>query len=251
MTRVPVDVLLYRIKRTASLDLLTPVNTSLGSFDKAYNLYSSQELLRSPFWVNQFALKKSMRERILESYHLVNAQKLKEDCYPSWGASDPLSAMNKRAERNQVLSIMVDGERFYPIEQFEYKAETPKLTSAFNVIIKAFAGNGEISQEEMLYWLSERQPLLLPSDSVVSDAIEHEDLQQGWDALKQAGPSEQLMQRPLDCLLKGDSETALHLFYDWTDTEQDDPPHSREELIAAVKQFMAVERISIQDLTQG
>lgn len=222
-----------------------------NDFNKAWQAFSANDLLQDPFWQNQFALKKAQREHIFENYHLMTADDLKKDCFPGWGASDPVAALNKRAERNQALSIMEDGQRLYPIEQFEFKADVPKLTSAFSDLLKAFADNGDVTQEEMLYWLSAPQPLLLPADSLIDDAIDKDNLGQGWDALKEAGPSEQSLVCPLEYLIDGDSDTALRLFYDWTEFEQDSEVHTKAEAIDAVKQFMAIERISIDDLRQG
>jgi hypothetical protein len=221
------------------------------AFGDAFDEYSNNPLLRNPFWQKQFAIKKAQRDLIFDSFQLVSPVCLKDDCYPGWGAADPVAALNKRAERNQVLSILDNGKRFYPIEQFDYKADTPKLTAAFTDIMKAFSDNGGITQEEMLFWLCSQQPLLLPYESSVDEAIQSDNIEQGWDTLKKAGPSEQPMVSPLACLLDGDSDTALRLFHDWTDIEQDGEPKTRKESIDAVKKFMAIKRISIDDLRQG
>jgi len=41
----------------------------------------------------------------------MGANALKRDFFPSWKVADPVAALNKRTERNQVLSIIVDDER--------------------------------------------------------------------------------------------------------------------------------------------
>lgn len=220
-------------------------------FDSAFQAYNDNGLLRDPFWLKQFSFKKAQHDFILESYNLVDAKTLKHDCFPGWGATDPEAALCKRAERKQLLSIVEQGNWLFPIEQFDVNADTPKLTSSFTEILKAYAENGEITSSEMLYWLCMRQPLPMPNDSVIGVSIEQSDIQDAWERLRSEGPSTPVNIRPLDCLLDGDKDTAIRLFYDWTNIEQDGPAKPREEVIDALKQWMAIERISISDLMEG
>jgi hypothetical protein len=136
--------------------------------------------LKPTFWINHFTLKEEHNGHVLDCYNLMDANSLNRDFFPSWKVADPLAALNKRAERNQVLSIMVDGERRYPIEQFDVNASTPKLSGEFSKVLEAFNANSEISQLELLFWLSSDQMLSSPHNVVVGDVIENNDLEAGW-----------------------------------------------------------------------
>gem|GEM_PF-6588086 len=249
--RVPILIGRTRAKYFGKRHISVPIFNSQpasSNVNKAFEQYTESSILQDPFWLQQFALKKAQRDHIQASYNLIDAENLKTTCFPGWGAAEPVAAMNKRADRHQVFSVMVNGQRLYPVEQFNPKADSPKLSSAFAAMVKACTDNGGISQEEMLFWIASEQPLPESSTSVVNQAIEAEDLAQGWETLRDAGASEALAVRPLDCLLQGEEDLALQLFRQWTDVEQDEPEQSRDELIAAVKALITAQCISIDEL---
>lgn len=218
-------------------------------YDKAFEAFESHSLLQDPFYAKQFARKHAQRQHVLDSYNLVTAQDLKRDFYPGWIATDPVGALNKRADRNQILYVMLDkGERRYPLEQFDVHAKSPKLTDAFAQVIDACNTIGGISQEEFLFWLSSEHVLPVASTSVVDEAIDEDDIDAAWQAINDAGPSAQNFVCPLELLKRNEAQTVLRLLDDWAEVAQDKPVPSRIEVIDAIKALMAVEHIDLEDL---
>ena len=231
-----------------STSIVAEPSLTKGDYDKAFHAFESHSLLQDPFYAKQFARKHAQRQQVLNSYNLVTAQVLKRDCYPGWVASDPVGALNKRADRDQILYVIDNGERRYPLAQFDVHAKNPKLTHAFAAVIEAFNTIGSISQEEFLYWLAAEHALPVTTESVVDQAIAAEDIDAAWQAISDAGSGAQNFVCPLELLKRGEVKTVLRLLDEWAEVAQDKPAPSRNEIINAIKALMAVEHIALDDL---
>ena len=216
-------------------------------FAAAYNAYQKHPMLRNPLWQNQLELKQQQRETVIQGYQLKTAEQLAK-WFKDWHVAKPAEALAKKAQRHRVLKLDLDGEAYYPMEQFEFKTKSPTVLPALLPLLRELKA-AQISHEELLYWLITAQqlpdiPALRQNMALtkqLNSAIHQSDDNAAWQALQQAGPSTAQYIRPLDLALADQQEALMHLFGQWYSKAQRSDYQQRLQQARAIVQSLGVD----------
>ncbi len=200
------------------LPLMDDVITT-SNYSQALGALAENPLLFNTHWATQLRLTAQNQQKVIDYYDFVDAQALTETLYPQWHVGNPLAAIAKQAQRQALLYIERNGQKLYPVQQFDTDSAKPTLIAEFKILM-AKTREHKLTNMELLHWLCTPMPVTLPNEPPkLEQHLNEGDYESALSDIIQSGPSKVIELRPIDIVRQGNTVLFKQLLAQWLSPE--------------------------------
>jgi hypothetical protein len=198
---------------------LTDDISTRSNYNQALGALANNPLLFNTHWATQLRLTAQNQQTVLDYYDFVDAQMLTDTLYPLWQVGNPLAAIAKQAQRQTLLYIERNGQKLYPVQQFDTDSAKPALIAEFKILI-AKTREHKLTNMELLHWLCTAVPVTLPNEPpLLEQHLNEADYESALNDIIQSGPSKVIELRPVDIARQGNTVLFKQLLSQWLSPE--------------------------------